>query len=147
VNVQKEENKMDRQELLNIRDGFFAAMNEHNAERMAQYCAADVIADEVAEAEPFVGVEAFQNAYSGLFEGYPDCHSKILETHMDGDVIICQVRWTATNTGVFRGIDPTDKKVDLRIAYFLTMKDGKIARITEYYDLATLLVQQGQLEL
>jgi predicted ester cyclase len=66
---------------------------------------------------------------------------------MDGDVVICQVRWTATNTGVFRGLDPTGKKVDLRIAYFLTLKDGKIAKITEYYDLATLLVQQGQLAL
>jgi len=143
----QEEMEMDRQALLDIRDGFLAAMNEHNAEKMAQYCADDVVADEVAESEPFVGVEAFKEAYSGLFEGYPDCHSRILETCMDGDAIICQVRWTATNTGVFRGLDPTGKKVDLRIAYFLTLKDGKIAKITEYYDLATLLVQQGQLAL
>lgn len=138
---------MESQELMHIRDGFLAAMNEHDAEKMAQYCAEDVVADEVAEPAPFIGVQAFKEAYSGLFEGYPDCHSEILETHMDNDTIICQVRWTATNTGVFRGIDPTGKKVDLRIAYFLTLRDGKIKRITEYYDLATLLVQQGQLEL
>jgi len=53
----------------------------------------------------------------------------------------------ATNSGVFRGAEPTGKRVDLRIAYFFKLKDGRIDKITEYYDLATLLVQQGQLEL
>jgi len=57
------------------------------------------------------------------------------------------VDWKATNTGVFRGVEPTGKPVQLRLAYFFHFKKDKIARITEYYDLATLLVQQGQLEL
>ena len=47
----------------------------------------------------------------------------------------------------FPGVEPTGKKVDLRIAYFLFTKEGKIVRITEFYDLATLLIQQGQLEI
>jgi predicted ester cyclase len=73
--------------------------------------------------------------------------AEILETYIDGDAVICQVRWYATNSGTFRGAEPTNKKVDLRIAYFFNLKDGKIDGITEYYDLATLLMQQGQLEL
>ena len=138
---------MKREELLNIRDGFFAAMNEHDVEKMAKYCIDNIIADEVAEPEPFVGVEAFKGSYSDVFEGYPDCQAEVLETLLDDDTIICQVRWYATNSGIFRGEEPTGKKVDIRIAYFLRTKGGKIDRITEYYDLATLLVQQGQLEL
>lgn len=138
---------MKKEELLEVRDGFFAAMNEHDVEKMAHYCTEDIVADEVAEPEPFLGVEAFKQSYSDVFGGYPDCQAEVLETFIDGDTIICQVRWWATNSGVFRGDEPTGKKVDLRIAYFLSFKEGKIVRITEFYDLATLLVQQGQLEL
>jgi len=138
---------MKREELLEIRDGFFAAMNEHDVEKMAQYCTEDIVADEVAEPEPFVGVEAFKQSYSDVFEGYPDCHAEVLGTLLDDNTIICQVRWDATNSGIFRGVKPTGRKVDLRIAYFLSTKEGKITRITEFYDLATLLIQQGQLEL
>ncbi len=138
---------MTREELLNIRDGFFSAMNEHDMEKMALYCAEDVIADEVAEPEPFVNVDAFKQAYSDVFGGYPDCHADILDTYIDGETIICQVRWKATNSGLFRGAEPTGKEVDIRIAYFFFIKGGRISRITEYYDVATLLVQQGQLEL
>ena len=128
-------------------DQFFAAMNRYDVEGMAGYCTADVVSEEVAEPEPFIGIEAFKNSYTELFGGYPDCRVEILAKYDAGDDVIYEVRWTATNTGVFRGGEPTGKPVDLRIAYFFKFKEGLISRITEYYDLATLLVQQGQLEL
>ena len=138
---------MGREELIKTIEDFFEAMNDHHVEKMGQFCTQEVIADEVAEPEPFIGVEAFKKSYSEVFEGYPDCVAEIQETFVDGDSVICQVRWYATNSGIFRGERPTGKKVDLRIAYFFKLRDGKIHRITEYYDLATLLVQQGQLDL
>jgi len=138
---------MKREDLLGIRDGFFEAMNEHDVQKMAQYCTEDIVADEVAEPEPFVGIDAFKKGYEDVFQGYPDCKAEVIESYTDGPSMICQVRWWATNLGVFRGAEPTGKKVHIRIAYFFTMKGGKISRITEYYDVATLLVQQGQLEL
>jgi len=138
---------MERADQIKIIDAFIEAMNAHDVEAMGKLCTEAIIADEVAEPEPFKGVGAFKQAYLDVFQGYPDCAAEILETFVDGDTVICQVRWYATNSGVFRGTEPTNKKVDLRIAYFFKLKDGKINGITEYYDLATLLVQQGQLEL
>jgi steroid delta-isomerase-like uncharacterized protein len=138
---------MDRAQLLETIEAFFNAMNEHNTEKMGELCAESVVADEVAEAEPFNGVAAFKNAYADLFQGYPDCTAEVNEWFVDNDAVICQVRWQATNSGVFRGAAPTGKEVDLRIAYFFELQEGKIIRITEYYDVATLLVQQGQLAL
>lgn len=139
--------EMSREELILFMEGFFKAMNEHDVEKMGQYCTEDIVADEVAEPETFNGVDAFKHAYTDLFIGYPDCTTEMQESFVDGSNVICHVRWRATNSGVFRGGDPTGKKVDLRIAYFFKFKQGKIERITEYYDVATLLVQQGQLEL
>jgi len=138
---------MGREELVETIEAFFEAMNDHHVEKMGQFCTQEVIADEVAEPEPFTGVDAFKESYSEVFEGYPNCVAEIQETFVDGDSVICQVRWHATNSGIFRGEQPTGKKVDLRIAYFFKLRDGKIHRITEYYDLATLLAQQGQLDL
>jgi len=134
-------------ELMSVADELFRAMNEHDVERMGASCNPDLVYDVVAIPEPIQGVNDFKEFYAELIEGYPDMRIDISERYMDGDVVICQVRWRATNSGVFQGAEPTGKQVDLRIAYFFTMKTGKIDRITEYYDLATLLNQQGQLEL
>ena len=138
---------MNREELIKLMEGFFKAMNEHDVEKMGLFCTEGVIADEVAEPEPFIGVDAFKQSYSDVFQGYPDCTAEVEEWFIEGAAVICQVRWRATNSGVFRGTEPTGKKADLRIAYFFILKDGKVDKITEYYDVATLLVQQGQLEL
>ncbi len=138
---------MKRERSIQLIEDFFEAMNDHDVDRMGGLCTETIVADEVAEPEPFTGMSAFKKSYSDVFKGYPDCIAKVEETFFDGDAVICQVRWKATNSGVFRGVEPTGKAVDLRIAYFFRLKEGKIDRITEYYDLATLLVQQGQLDL
>ena len=138
---------MNREELIKLMEDFFRAMNAHDVEKMAEFCTEGVVADEVAEPEPFIGVDAFKQAYTDVFQGYPNCSAEVEEWFVEGTAVICQVRWRATNSGVFRGVEPTGKKVGLRIAYFFILEDGKINKITEYYDVATLLVQQGQLEL
>jgi steroid delta-isomerase-like uncharacterized protein len=128
-------------------DQFFIAMNRYDVRGMASLLTDDVVAWEVAEAEACHGRDAFAKSYNELFTGYPDCRCAILERHDAGNDVICEVRWSATNTGVYKGVPPTGKPVELRIAYFFRFDGDRIARITEYYDLATLLVQQGQLEL
>ena len=138
---------MKREDLMRVIEAFFKAMNEHDVEKMATYCTESIVSDEVAESEPFVGMGSFKKSYAEVFEGYPDCVVEVEDRFVDGDHVICKVRWRATNSGPFRGSEPTGKSVDIRIAYFFRLKGGKIDRITEYYDLATLLAQQGQLEL
>lgn len=138
---------MNREESISFVEAFFNAMNEHDVEMIGKFCAQGIVADEVAEPETFNGVDAFKQAYSDLFEGYPDSIAQVEECFVDGGNVICHVRWRGTNSGFFRGTDPTGKKVDLRIAYFFKLREGKIDRITEYYDGVTLLTQQGQLTL
>lgn len=138
---------MEMGELMRVMDNLFRAMNEHDAEKMGANCTDSLVYDVVANPEPIKGVDNFKKFYSELFQGYPDGVIEVTERFADGNTIICQVRWTATNSGVFQGVEPTGKKVELRIAYFFKLKNGRIDQITEYYDLATLLVQQGQLEL
>ena len=137
---------MDGERMHSVIEAFIAAMNAHDEEALAACCTDDVVADEVAEPDIFDGIEAVKDAYRDVFTGYPDSEAHVLSRHADGDTLIYQVRWSGTNSGSFRGGPPTGKPVDLRIAYFFRFREEKIERITEYYDLATLLAQQGQLE-
>ncbi len=132
---------------LKMVEEFFQAMNRYDLEGMARLLDEQVVAREVAEPEPCRGVEAFKASYRELFQGYPDCRCRVLATYDAGDDVISEVIWSATNSGRFRGSEPSGKPVELRIAYFFKFREGRIIHITEYYDLATLLVQQGQLEL
>ncbi len=138
---------MDRARMEKVVDEFMAAMNARDVDRLGRCCTADVVADEVAEPETFDGLEAFKRSYGDVFGGYPDCQAEMLRRYVDGDDVVCQVRWKATNSGLFRGAEPTGRPVDIRIAYFFHFRGEKIDRIIEYYDLATILLQQGQLEL
>jgi len=74
---------MDQARMNQVVDDFMAAMNSHDVDKLAACCWPDVIAFEVAEAEPFEGVEAFKQAYQDLFSGYPDCTVKVLEQYCD----------------------------------------------------------------
>jgi steroid delta-isomerase-like uncharacterized protein len=138
---------MEQTESMRVIDNLFRAMNEHDVEKMGTNCTEGLVYDVVANPEPIQGVDDFKKFYSELFQGYPDGVVEVAERYADGHAVICQVRWEATNAGVFQGEDPTGKRVNLRIAYFFELKNGKIDRITEYFDLATLLTQQGQLQL
>jgi steroid delta-isomerase-like uncharacterized protein len=119
------------------------AMNAHDVKRMMSLLTEDAVAEEVPENEPRRGRKSIGEAYREVFEGYPDCNAKILNQIIGSDQALIEVSFKATNKGSFRGSPATNKPIDLRIAYILKAEKGKISHITEYYDLVTLLIQQG----
>ncbi len=126
-----------------VAEEWIIAMNAHDLRRMASLLQEDAVADEVAETEPRRGRKSIEEAYREVFEGYPDCEAKTLNQIIGSDQALIEVSFKATNRGSFRGSPATNKPIDLRIAYILKVEKGKISRITEYYDLVTLLTQQG----
>jgi steroid delta-isomerase-like uncharacterized protein len=126
-----------------IAEEWVSAMNAHNVERMVSLLTEDAIADEVVENKPREGRESIAGAYREVFAGYPDCKAEILNLIVDSDQAVVEVRFKGTNNGAFRGTPATDRPIDLRIAYILKVKNGRICKVTEYYDLATVLTQQG----
>jgi steroid delta-isomerase-like uncharacterized protein len=128
-----------------LAEEWISAMNARNLERMGSLLTEDAIADEVAESEPRKGRKSIEEAYREVFEGYPDCEAEILNRVIGSDQAVVEVRFKGTNKGPFRGTPATNKPIDLRIAYILKVKNGKISYVTEYYDVATLLTQQGML--
>jgi steroid delta-isomerase-like uncharacterized protein len=128
-----------------LAEEWISAMNARSVERMATLLTEDAVADEVAEAEPRRGRDSIAEAYREVFAGYPDCKAEIVNRVIGSDQALVEVRFKATNKGVFRGTPATNKPIDVRIAYILKTEGSKISRVTEYYDTATLLAQQGMM--
>ncbi len=128
-----------------LAEQWIAAMNAHDVEHMGALLTEDAVGDEVAESEPRKGRDKIAEGYREVFTGYPDCTAEIVNRVIGTDQAVVEVRFKGTNRGTFRGTPATNKPIDLRIAYIVKARRGKIERVTEYYDLATLLNQQGMM--
>ncbi|MGQ9675228.1 MAG: ester cyclase [Chloroflexota bacterium] len=130
-------------DLIEIANAWLMAMNEHNVEKMSSLCWEDAVGDEVAEPRPAEGREQIARSYRELFTAFPDCRCEILNAFAGQDQVLTEVRWFGTNKNDFRGTPATGKAVDIRIAYIFKVDGGRIRRITEYYDGATVAQQMG----
>ncbi|MFQ6125807.1 MAG: ester cyclase [Candidatus Heimdallarchaeota archaeon] len=132
---------MNSEENLRIIENWMDAMNRYDLEEMESFYTDDAVADEVPEPEVFAGKKAITEAYRELFYAFPDCKSAIINRVTGGDQVLFEIIWEGTHKEEFRGIPGTDKVVKLRIAYLFKLHEGKISRIIEYYDAATILQQ------
>jgi len=112
-------------------------MNAHDLTRMNALYAEDAVGNEVPD-PPIRDRRGLEEGYRELFYGYPDCRAELLNMFSGGGQILAEVRWTGTNTREFRGQPPTNEHADLRIAYVFKVEGGKIKKITEYYDSASV---------
>lgn len=119
------------------------AMNEHHVDRMSSLCSEDAVGDEVADPPPAQGRIKIAESYKDLFKGFSDCRVKIVNIFSGTDQVLAEVRWSGTNKAEFRGAPATGRFVDIRIAYIFKIEKGKISRITEYYDGASVAAQMG----
>ncbi|MGD0916763.1 MAG: ester cyclase [Thermodesulfobacteriota bacterium] len=122
---------------------WLAAMNKHNVDQMSSLCSEDAVGDEVADPPPAQGRDQIAKSYRELFKGFSDSKAEILNIFSGKGQVLAEVRWSGTNRAQFRGTPATGRFVDIRIAYVFKIEKGKIRRITEYYDGATVATQMG----
>jgi len=128
---------------LDIAKKWIEAMNNHDARLMGSYCTEDALHREVAEPEPFRGRAGIIKASNELFNGFPDCTSRISNTFSGDNQVLIEVLWEGTNKGEFKSTPPTGKKVKIDIAYIFKLQNNKIKEIREYYDGYTVMKQMG----
>lgn len=82
-----------------------------------------------------------------ILAGFPDCHIEIEQVIASGDTVVVRFRTTGTHQGVFAGIAPTHKHMDVEACNVLEMRNGKTVKGRLYMDTATLFRQLGVLSL
>ena len=91
-----------------------------------------------------IGIEAVKNFYMNYLNGFSDIEFTILDAFGQGDRIVKHWNFKGTHTGVFFDIPPTGNKLDLSGTTLVTMKDGKIAKEQDFFDMQSLILQLQQ---
>ena len=88
---------------------------------------------------PEAGIDVAQ-MYANAF---PDGRVEVARVHVAGDTAVAEMVARGTHGGDLLGIAPTGKKVEIRICNVMELRDGKVYREREYFDVMTMLVQLG----
>ena len=88
-----------------------------------------------------VGIEAVKDFYMNYLNGFSDIEFTILDAFGQGERIVKHWNFKGTHTGDFFGIPATGNKLDLSGTTLVTMKDGKIAKEQDFFDMQSLILQ------
>lgn len=102
---------------------------------------------DLAAGYTFHGPDGLLQWFQGFLTAGPDAKAEIFNTIVENDWVATEHVGRFTHTGplVTPGgeIAPTGRRVEIHIAEFYQMKDGKIRQLRAYYDAATMLRQLG----
>ena len=91
-----------------------------------------------------VGVESVKNFYLNYFIGFSDVEFTIVDAFGQGDKIVKYWNFKGTHTGNFFGIPASGNKLDLSGTTLVSIKDGKISREQDFFDMMSMLNQLQQ---
>lgn len=76
-----------------------------------------------------------------LFHGFPDWQWRRIQLVVEDDRIAAHLRASGTHTGVFRGIAPTRRHVNVAEFVFSRVQRGRITEVSGTTDRVELLAQ------
>ncbi len=114
------------------------AWSQHDADLVASLFHDDGVYDDVAFGVLSQGRTGAREWTEGFLRSFPDLHVAITAHQAFGDVELVEWRMTGTHTGEFDGLPPTGRRFEVRGATVLHLREGRIVRCCDYWDLATV---------
>ena len=90
-----------------------------------------------------VGIDSAKAYYSNYVTGFSNITFTIKDVFGMGNKLVKHWNFKGTHTGVFFGIKPTGKKVDLDGVTLVRMENGKIAEERDFFDNLEFMQQLG----
>ena len=88
--------------------------------------------------------EGMRSFHSALWRAFPDTEYGVNRVVSHGDTVLAEVTFRGTQKQELMGIAPTNKKVEMPLAFVIDVKDGKIRKWSAYFDTGTMMRQLGQ---
>jgi len=82
-----------------------------------------------------------KTAASGFHEAFPDLKHTILDLVAEGDRVALRAMDRGTHRGVYKGIEPTGRRVEFETIAIYRIVGGKIAEVWQLMDVQGLLRQ------
>lgn len=127
-----------------VRD-LFAVWGDHDLDRLDVLFAADGVYEDVPPQITYRGPEEIKKFLTAIWGWAPDIRFDVTSVSVAGagDRAVAEWIMTGTQTGPIGAIPPSGKEFSVRGASVIELRDGKILRNSDYYDLASLVTQFG----
>ena len=120
---------------------YFASWKTHDVEKIASFFTDDCVYDNVAREQTYRGKDQLKGWAKASFDAIPDFKLDITSLFASGDLLACEWIMTGTLSGKSPELPATGKGFSVRGSTIVQLKDGKIQRNADYWDLATFLRQ------
>ena len=124
-----------------IGEKWAAAWNSHDADKMVAAFTSDIYYEDVAFASVNHGTEELRKFAQAEWDGVGDLQLKVVRSVIHGGHGTIEWTFSGTDKGVFN----TGKKFSVRGVSVVDVRNGKISRCLDYYDVATIMKEVGAL--
>lgn len=124
-----------------VAEKLIAAWNSHSPDKMVPLFTDDIFYEDVAFGEISHGSAELRKFAASEFSGVPDLELKLVRAHIQGGH--GTVEWTFSGTD--KDVYKTGKKFSVRGVSVIDVRDGKISRCLDFYDVSTVMRQVGLL--
>jgi steroid delta-isomerase-like uncharacterized protein len=97
----------------------------------------------VPTGEVYDGSEEVDRYYQETRAAFPDQRNEVIALHHADDGVVVEFWLRGTHNGEFRGVPPTGKSFECRMAAFFLFEDDRLTGERVYFDAATILTQLG----
>jgi steroid delta-isomerase-like uncharacterized protein len=125
---------------------YLTTWNTHDLDKMASFFTDDCVYENLASGHVYRGKDSLKAWAKMSFDAIPDFKLDVTSLFVSGDWVACEWVMTGTQTGNAPDLPATGKSFSVRGSTIAQLKDGKILRNADYWDLATFLRQLGLLK-
>jgi steroid delta-isomerase-like uncharacterized protein len=120
-----------------------ATWSSHDLDQVLALYTDDCIYEDVPFGAINHGKEELRSFGDGIISGFPDVAFEMTSGFLAGSWAGGEWTMTGTHTGDLPDLPATGKAISVRGSSIIELRDGKIHRCSDYWDLATFLRQIG----
>jgi steroid delta-isomerase-like uncharacterized protein len=120
---------------------FYEIINDGSPERLDEICSPDLKGHAGAGAD----LAELKSSLASFLAPFPDLTAEVRNMVQEDDLVSVWITYTGTQQGDFAGVPASGRTVKFAAWDLLRVRDGKIAEITQYCDLFTIMSQIGAL--
>jgi len=103
----------------------------------------DCVYENIPREQAYRGKEGVRTYVKACYDAIPDFKVEATSVFVSGDWAACEWVMSGTQSGVTADFPGTGKSFKMRGSSIVQLKDGKIHRNSDYWDMATFLRQIG----
>jgi steroid delta-isomerase-like uncharacterized protein len=124
---------------------YVPALNSHDLEKLLSFYTDDCVCEDLGAGVINRGKKELKTFYKTWFDVYPDSKFELTSVFSTNDWLAAEYITSGTHTKDGFGLPATGKHFSIRTASIAELRDGKINRSSDYYNMVTFLQQVGLL--